>query len=157
MFEVTVPTKPLDIVLDRIAHRVGNLEPLMAGIAMELLDHTEQNFDQEGRPAWPELLATTKKARERQGHWPGKMLQVSGALARSAHTDHGHDYALIATGADIPYAALQQWGGLGGNGATLPPRPYFPVTGTPDDAQLGPEVQESILDLALDYLRKAGQ
>lgn len=98
-------------VRERIGHLLRVLEhprPIMAGISVEMLSQTERGFELEG-PGWQKLRPRTVKAREKKGKWPGKILQVSNALARSYVTSYGDDYSQI--GSNLVYAAIHHHGG----------------------------------------------
>jgi len=87
-----------------IAQRMTDLSPLSRSISMTLLDQNELNFAAEGRPKWaglsPAYAATRKK---------GKILQITGHLARSILPFSGNGFAGLST--NVPYAAIQQFGG----------------------------------------------
>jgi phage virion morphogenesis protein len=96
------------------ARRNGRGNAAMMGeISGVLADDTETAFAREADPAtgvpWPKLKPTTAAGRAERGHWPGKILQVSGQLAASVVTEHGDDYARI--GSNKVYAAIHQLGG----------------------------------------------
>jgi phage virion morphogenesis protein len=109
----------------RLIARTSDLTPLMQRIEGHLRDQTEQAFEDEATPEaqpWPDLADSTKAVRAATGHWPGKMLQVSGQLAASFTGDHGRDYAVV--GSNKAYAAVQLLGGQAGRGGatTIPAR-----------------------------------
>lgn len=94
--------------LDQLMGALADSRPLMAGIAAELAAQTELAFQDQG-PGWAKLKPATIRAREKAGKWPGQILQVSNALARSITTRSGPDFAQI--GSNVPYAAIHQFGG----------------------------------------------
>lgn len=108
LIQIRINTAQFDGVLRAIEAAGHNMAPAFRAIAMELVDLTEERLDAEG-PGWPELAASTIAQREQDGHWPGKMLQVSGGLAASVGSEYGPAYALV--GASKIYAAIQQLGG----------------------------------------------
>ncbi len=77
MLTIELNNQRLQQTLSQIEDAIGDLTPLMQAIAAELASQTEENFEHEGRPEWPELSDVTTERRAKQGHWPGQMLQVS--------------------------------------------------------------------------------
>ena len=152
MLTIELNHQRLQQTLDQIEDDIGDLTPLMQAIAAELASQTEENFEHEGRPQWPELSDVTTGRRAETGHWPGKMLQVSAAgLAASITTQATDSTALV--GSNKPYAAMMQFGGdqadfpqLWGD---IPSRPYLPMDA---EGNLQPEAEKAILDLALAHL-----
>ncbi|SDA63505.1 phage virion morphogenesis (putative tail completion) protein [Pseudomonas sp. NFACC15-1] len=157
MFIIELDHQYLQQTLSKVEHSIGDLTPLMHSLAAELASQTEENFEQEGRPQWPELSDTTTERRAHNGHWPGKMLQVSAAgLAASITTQVTDSSALV--GSNKPYAAMMQFGGdqadfpqLWGD---IPGRPYLPMD---TEGHLQPEAKRAILDLALVHLEEAAR
>lgn len=150
LITVELNTAELDALLDRIQKGTEDMTPLMVSIRQELLYQTEANFEAGGRPAWPELSEATKKARTKQNKWPGQILQVSGALARSIVGAADATSAMVGVGNEIPYAAIHQLGGQAGRNRRVPikARPYLPLI----DGQIQPEAEAAILELARAYL-----
>ncbi|MFZ5556215.1 MAG: phage virion morphogenesis protein [Pseudomonadota bacterium] len=148
-FKIEVDDRAVVRALNELLRRGEDLSPAMASIAAELLSLTELAFQEEG-PGWPPLAPATILRRTQRGHWPGKMLQVSGALAASIQVDSGKDYAEIGSAKE--YAAIHQFGGTAGRGhrTTIPPRPYLPITGA--SGELTPQATESILEILNRYL-----
>ena len=98
----------------------------MKNIAGIFAYSTEENFKNEGRPdKWIDLAESTKKQREKKGHWPGQILQVTGQLAASINTYYDNDSAVI--GSNLDYAAIHQLGGQAGKNKSvdIPARPYI--------------------------------
>lgn len=147
----------LQQTLNKVEWAIGDLAPLMRGIAAELANQTEENFENEGRPQWAELSDTTTERRSKMGNWPGQILQVSAAgLAASITTHTTNSSALV--GSNKPYAAMMQFGGdqadfphLWGD---MPGRPYLPMS---VKGLLQPQAAEAILELALRHLEKAAR
>lgn len=147
----------LQDALRHIEWAVGDLAPLMRGIAAELHSQTEENFSEEGRPGWTGLSDATVERRTRNGNWPGQMLQISAAgLAASITTQASDSSALV--GSNKPYAAMMQFGGEQSDFPNLwgdiPARPYLPMDA---EGQLQPEAHEAILDLAMLHLHRAAR
>ncbi|QNH77821.1 phage virion morphogenesis protein [Pseudomonas protegens] len=157
MFTVELDHQRLQTALRRVEWAVGDLAPLMRGIAAELASQTEENFREEGRPDWEDLSDVTTERRAKHGNWPGQMLQVSAAgLAASVTTRATDSSALV--GSNKPYAAMMQFGGdqsdfphLWGD---IPGRPFLPMDA---EGELQPETEEAILELALSHLEKAAR
>jgi len=150
MFEIKIEKGPWD-ELEQVADGLSNATPLMRAIAAELESQTEANFEAEGRPHWMGLAPSTKRQREKQGTWPGKILQRSaGGLAASITSEHDADSATI--GSNKVYAAIQHLGGQAGRGrkVKIPAREYLPVTAQGD---LQPAAEEGVLGVVNDYLR----
>lgn len=157
MLTIELNNQRLQQTLSQIEDAIGDLTPLMQAIAAELASQTEENFEHEGRPEWPELSDVTIERRAKQGHWPGQMLQVSaGGLAASIVTDATDSSAMV--GSNKPYAAMMQFGGERADFPQLwgdiPARPFVPVD---DDSNLHPEAKVAILELTVTHLEKAGR
>lgn len=140
--------------LAAIQRHLQNPQPLMRGISVELLSLTETAFEKEGDcQKWPKLALSTIRQREKKGHWPGKMLQVSaGGLAASVQPfSSGKEAGLSVS---KPYAAIHQFGGQAGLGrkVTIPARPYLPMRMKGSDLELTPKASESILGLMRDLV-----
>ena len=155
MLTIELEHQHLQQTLNKVEWVVGDLAPLMRGIATELASQTEQNFEHEGRPQWPELSDTTTEHRAKHGHWPGKILQISAAGLAASITTHATDSSALVS-SNKPYAAMMQFGGeqahfphLWGD---IPARPYLPMDGEGDLQQV---TEEAILELALNHLENA--
>ncbi len=94
--------------------RGGDVTPVMRIIAGIMHDEVEENFAAEGHPRWPALAPATIAAREKAGHWPGKMLQVTGRLAASITQRATATRAIVGT--NDKRAALLFLGGQAGRG-----------------------------------------
>ncbi|BBP71880.1 hypothetical protein PHLH6_38840 [Pseudomonas sp. Seg1] len=155
MLTIEINQQSLQQTLSEIESAVGDLNPLMQTIATELASQTEENFEHEGRPRWPELSDVTTENRAKHGHWPGQILQVSAAgLAASITTHTKASSAMV--GSNKPYAAMMQFGGdqadfpqLWGD---IPARPYLPMD---SEGHLQPQAESAVLLLALSYLESA--
>ncbi|MGY2441717.1 hypothetical protein [Pseudomonas sp. SDO52101_S400] len=71
------PTPPQNPLPNQPAKCLHGLKPLMQTIATEHASQTEENFQHEGRPEWPELSDVTTESRAKHSHWPGQILPVS--------------------------------------------------------------------------------
>lgn len=109
--ELTIDNQAINQRLSALAKVLSNMQPVMLQIAEELRAQTLQTFGDEGYPSgsWTPLKRSTIRQREKKGHWPGKILQVSGQLAASIQPDAGADYAQVGT--NLPYARIQHEGG----------------------------------------------
>lgn len=152
MFDIKIePGRTFD-ELDHLAAGIADASPLMAAISTEFLSQTEANFEAEGRPHWLGLKPSTIRQRERQGTWPGKILQrTAGGLAPSISTSYDANSSSI--GSNKPYAAIQHLGGKAGRGrkVTIPSRPYLPMDA---EGNLQPEAEEAVIGIVNDYLRR---
>lgn len=157
-------------VLEGIGRFAKRPRLAMQDMAAELEEQTEDNFAAEGRPKWKELSDATKlnriggkkglkkngelKARSKRILDNLKILQDSGALAASVHSQYGDDYSMI--GAARPYARIQQLGGQAGRGlkVTLPSRPYLPFSA---DGTLQKEAEQELLKIGMEHLRRSAE
>ena len=153
MFIIELDHQHLQQTLSKVEQSIGDLAPLMHSLAAELASQTEENFEHEGRPHWPELSDVTTERRAETGHWPGKILQVSAAGLAASITTHATESSALV-GSNKPYAAMMQLGGdqaefpyLWGD---IPSRPYLPMGA---EGNLQPEAEKAILELALDHLK----
>ena len=143
--EIKLNNKEIERYLLELAKKAENLRPVMKNIAGILAYSTEENFKSEGRPdKWKDLADSTKKQREKNGHWPGQILQVTGQLASSINTYYDNDSAVI--GSNLEYAAIHQLGGQTGKNKSvdIPARPYI---------LLQQEDEKNIIDVITDYLK----
>ena len=143
--EIKLNNKEIEKYLLELAQKAENLRPVMKNIAGILAYSTEENFKSEGRPdKWIDLAESTKKQREKKGHWPGQILQVTGQLAASINTYCDNDSAVI--GSNLDYAAIHQLGGQAGKNKSvdIPARPYI---------LLQKEDEKNIIDAITDYLK----
>jgi len=157
MFTVELDHQRLQGALRKIEWAVGNLAPLMRGVAAELVSQTEENFENEGRPDWADLSDVTTERRAKNGNWPGQILQVSSAGLAASITSVATDSSALV-GSNKPYAAMMHFGGdksefphLWG---AIPGRPFLPMD---TEGVIQPEAEEAILELALHHLQKAAR
>lgn len=158
MLIISLDSQDLERGLNRLLGNIQNRQPMMQGIAAELLSMTEDNFEREswGNEPWQPT---------RRG---GKILQLSGQLAASIHTLATNQSAKIGT--NKPYAAIHHIGGEIhaknapylmiplGNGrfarkksVTIPARPYLPIKA---NGELQAGGASRILDVAKDALAR---
>lgn len=157
MFTVVLDHQRLQDALRKVEWAVGDLAPLMRGVAAELVSQTEENFENEGRPDWLDLSDTTTERRVKNGNWPGQILQVSAAGLAASVTSLATDSTALV-GSNKPYAAMMHFGGkksefphLWGD---IPSRPWLPMDA---EGVLQPEAEKAILELALNHLEKASR
>lgn len=87
----------------------------------------QKNFEEGGRPKWPELAASTKARRIKTKTWPGQILSVSGTL-RQINPEVTENAVIWSPGAGSDkYAAIHQFGGMVGRGkkTEIPKREYL--------------------------------
>ena len=110
---IKVTPQGLDVQVARITvamRRGQNMTPLMQRISGIMGGSFERNFAAGGRPAWPDLAESTKKARKRKGTWdPGDILRVTGHLVNSVQEFFSPTTA--GAGTNKIYAAIQHFGG----------------------------------------------
>lgn len=154
MYEVKIDGKAALAGLERYAHSLRDMTPLARSISTAFGSITDENFSLEGRPKWLGLKPSTIRQREKQGSWPGMILQVSGQLAASYTPGYDSNSAWI--GSNKKYAAIHHSGGQAGRGlkTKIEARPAIPVDAQGD---LQPEAEVSIMGLANEYLRSIGQ
>jgi len=111
--KIVIDDREVRQALERARKRLADLRPLLREIAGRLHDAVEENFRLEGRrggrPRWEELRPATQRAREKAGHWPGRILQRRGQLAASVEPGWSRDKAWVGT--NLRYAAIHQFGG----------------------------------------------
>jgi phage virion morphogenesis protein len=101
--------KPVLAAMLRAANEMADRRPLMRSVAGIMMRAVEDNFEQQGRPAWVDLHPGTKLARAKEGTWPGKILQRTGQLASSMVRQSDSNTATV--GSNKVYAAIQFLGG----------------------------------------------
>lgn len=149
--------------LGRLSAAGADMTPATREIAGVLADATEEAFAQQRDPTtgerWADLQESTKKRREKTGHWPGSILQVSGDLARDIESDYGADFA--AAGTNRPHATTHQLGakkGEFGAMSTIRTRQVVPLPWGDIPARpilgIGADDKEEILDVVNRHLRR---
>lgn len=133
--------------LDRVLALVNDPQQVMRGVAGIMADAAEDQFEAEGKPAWQELAQVTIARRTKQGTWPGKILQVSGA-GLAASVTPATTKTSAAIGSNKVYAAIQQLGGPAGRGrkVIIPARPYL---------VFGEGERDETLDLLAGHVQRA--
>lgn len=139
MIEIKLEDRGVLAALALLQESLDDLSPVMRAVSGVFADATERAFRDERDPAsgasWPALRPVTIRMREKEGKWPGKILQkTSGGLAPSILPEYGSTYALVGT--NKRYAATHQFGAAkGAYGRTkrgapipwgdIPPRPFL--------------------------------
>lgn len=104
MITINIDTREYEAAIQKLVEGIENRTPLMRQIAGIMADAVEENFAQEGRPAW--LGWSPDYARRRAG---GRILQDSGRLASSIGQYSDNDSAVVGT--NVKYARIHQEGG----------------------------------------------
>ena len=157
IISIHVTAEKLSEFLESYRKKAENLTPVMKGIAEELHSETMLNFEQQGRPKWPDLSAVTRRIRAERNQDPnGPILKVSGQLRNSIMASSDASTATLTAGANTnkTYAAIQQFGGQAGKGrkVTIPARPYMPFI----DNTLQPEAEDAIIAFVKDHFGNVG-
>ncbi|MEQ9868592.1 phage virion morphogenesis protein [Pectobacterium odoriferum] len=104
MYEIKYDITDFERGLGELISRIEHRQPLMREIAAAMHDAVEENFSQQGRPAWAGW--SPRYAKQRQG---GKILQKRGRLAKSISEYSDNDSATVGT--NVVYARIHQEGG----------------------------------------------
>ncbi|CDL80195.1 phage virion morphogenesis protein [Xenorhabdus cabanillasii] len=104
MFQIEIDLKEFQQAMQQLTDGLGDRTPMMRQIAGIMADAVEENFKQQGRPAWLGWRPAT--AKKRAG---GKILQHTGRLASSIQQFSDNDEALVGT--NVKYARIHQEGG----------------------------------------------
>ncbi|MEQ1966280.1 phage virion morphogenesis protein [Xenorhabdus nematophila] len=104
MFQIEIDLKEFQQAMQQLTDGLGDRTPMMRQIAATMADAVEENFRQQGRPAW--LGWSPAYAKKRAG---GKILQHTGRLASSIQQFSDNDEALVGT--NVIYARIHQEGG----------------------------------------------
>lgn len=133
MIEIRIDSTKLVGAFRRLIASGRDLTPAMRRAAGIMHDAVEKNFEEEGRPKWKTLAASTLRQRAKEGS-SGKILQRSRNLARSITRHSDAESAMVGT--NLVYAAIHQLGGQAGRGrkVKIPARPYLELTRDDEDA-----------------------
>jgi len=108
---IEVDVEGAEDILDGVADRAANTGPLMERLSAILLSGVQDNFRREEGPGgdpWQKLAKSTKKERQREGHWPGPKLQRDRALYNSLQAFNEEGVAGVST--NNPYAPAHNFG-----------------------------------------------
>ncbi len=115
----------------RLAERGKNLKPFFQIGGERLYRSVWKNFAEQGRPnKWEPLAPATVARKKKTGQSPLILHgRVSGGLLGSIAVRVGDDEVQIGPGPHIPYAWIQQKGGMAGRGrkVKIPARPYLVI------------------------------
>lgn len=123
-----------------LAKKIGamkNARPVLQAMGQSLVNIAKGSFDQPGLRAavWPQRRRDTGKP----------LLIRTTSLRRSLRiVSVSNESATVGT--DRPYAAVHQFGSSKkkGRGSGIPPRPFWPLTGSPESPQLTPKAAEAV-------------
>ncbi|PHM47096.1 phage virion morphogenesis protein [Xenorhabdus miraniensis] len=104
MFQIEIDLTEFQQALQQLTDGLIDRTPMMRQIAGIMADAVEENFKQQGRPAW--LGWSPAYAKKRAG---GRILQNTGRLASSIQQFSDNDEALVGT--NVKYARIHQAGG----------------------------------------------
>jgi len=112
MIKIEIQDRGVLDAFNRLLQASNDLSPAMRSVSRVLADAAERAFQSQSDPAtgkkWDPLKPSTIRRREKKGHWPGSILQLSGILAGSIQSEYGRDYAMAGT--NVPYATTHQFG-----------------------------------------------
>ncbi len=124
---IEINNSELTTKLSQAAGAMQDTSPLTAAIAGSFVAVVDDNFAAQGRPTWAGRKPSTIKNYQRRGLSYGGVLQLSGALRSRITSSSDRDSASI--GSNMPYAAIQHFGGMTGKNqkVKIEPRPYMPM------------------------------
>ncbi len=104
-----------------------DLTPVLEIIGKIGTTSIQKNFDEFGRPAWPELAESTMAQRRKTKTWPGQILSVSGKLRQISPQITSNEVIWSPGAGAADYAAIHQFGGMAGKGrkTKIPQREYL--------------------------------
>ena len=152
---------------DGVLEALGALEksvkdpgPALDAVANSIAEDSRQNFDEQSDPwgnSWKKLAPATKRARRGDGG-DAQILQDDGHLLSSIEghaTSDGEAVVGAGSGPSAVYAAIHQFGGKAGrnHAATIPARPYLPVT--KDGVDLPASQEKTLMDVIQQHLETA--
>lgn len=149
--KIEVDDRELYELMNRMLAGLQNMEPLMQGVSDMLVTASRDLFKAEAGPdgtAWQDLADSTKARREKKGKWPGKKLQVDGAL-KAVQPAYGPNWAQV--GSNLRYSRIHFFGGQAGRGkkTTIPARPYLPISA---EGTLSEKARDRILNAMIEYV-----
>jgi phage gpG-like protein len=107
--EVKLDRHRLQLILDRLHDRVGDLRPYFNMLGNIGMASIRRNFEVGGRPVrWKPLSPVTIARRIKENKWPGQILIRRGRLLRSI--SHRARKDRVIWSAKTVYAALQHFG-----------------------------------------------
>jgi phage virion morphogenesis protein len=121
------------LMLERFEQRMGDVRPVMRRIATDMQRIESAMFTGQGRRgggSWKRLAPSTVATKARKNQDP-RILIATQALMNAASGGRNSTWDVTRTGVfveiNLPYAGIQQHGGLSGRGrkVRIPARPYF--------------------------------
>ena len=107
----------LRVLLHGLIEAGKDLSHITAPVSEKIKAISIRAFKTESDPAtgaaWPDLSPVTLAIRKKKGITDEKKLQVSRNLLSSIVADHGKNFATVGT--NVPYAAIQNFGGKKGS------------------------------------------
>lgn len=178
----TIRDQGLQRLLKTTIARYSNTRPLMNDLGELYTRRIDDRFVTETDPNGRRWLPTkvlsnylgfvgTRKGYKRKeaytqaGKWRAafsrylenkKILQLTGALRGDIHYQATEESVTIGTSGRIPYAGIQQMGGMAGRGkkVRIPARPYLANNGA-DGLELSNRDRAALLDRVLDWFQKS--
>jgi phage gpG-like protein len=183
MFLTTVQVEDSEAkrIMEKVSARYGNLHPVLNAIGDEYTKRVDNRFvtetDPDGNRWQPTKVLSNylgyvgtrkgykrKEAYTESGRWRKsfarylegkKILQLTGALRGDIHYQvNGDTSVTIGTTGRIPYAAIQQFGGMAGRGkkVKIPARPYLARNAPGGGLELATADREMVLGKLTAYL-----
>lgn len=136
--------------INAMGRNVNNMNDLTAEIAEIMLSDISQHFEDEEGPGgvpWADLADSTKEARRKKGHWPGKKLQVQGRGSGLLGSLQGrYDKYSSSVTTNKVYGPVHQYGigarSVVGSQRRMPPIPARPFMYLSADAKQ--EIPEAV-------------
>lgn len=148
MITVAINDKEVRAALDRLAAKVGNLEPVLTKIGLHYEESVKANFDAQKSPdgnAWKPLADATlrkglharkgsftkkgKLSAKGKGYLSGKRILIGAGDLKDMIHSQADATGLVVVGVpeNIKYGAIHQFGGPAGRGkkVNIPARPYL--------------------------------
>lgn len=175
----TVQIAEAKLLMNSIRSRYGSLYPVLNAIGEEYTKRVDDRFESETDPdgnKWQPTKVLSnylgyvgtragykrKSAYTQSGRWRAafarylankKTLQLTGALRGDIHYQANNTSVTIGTSGRIPYAGIQQFGGLAGRGRSvrIPARPYL-ARNTAGGMELGNADQAMVVGKLSTYL-----
>ena len=144
MIDITVNSDTIAAALRQLAARVDNLEPVLAGIGMELESRISDRFERQVDPlggAWTTWAPATLASYPNYGN--RRLLDRSGDMLNSLTHQASADQVRIGFG--MAYATYHEFGT-----ARMPRRGL--LFADPEAGQLAPEDEAAVINLLLGYL-----
>jgi phage gpG-like protein len=165
-------------LLTAVAARYGNMRPVFRDVGEIMTRRVDDRFaaerDPDGNPWLPLKVRTylqsylrTGKGRKEGAYTQGgqmrtafasylenrKILQQTGALRGDIHYQSDDTHVEWGTSGRLPYAGIQQFGGMAGRGrkVEIPARPYLGHNAG-DTMEIAPGDQQAALDAIAAYL-----